>query len=120
VRLVHGRDLAPAVAARVVERELDDAARAGDGDRLDRDPCVAVPELPAVRLDPADQLLGLGRALLVLDPGVEVLRVLADDDQVDVLEPRAYARIRLAGPHLPVHVELLAKRHVDGPEAAPD
>ena len=79
VRLVHGRDLLAAVLARVVERELDDPPRAGDRDRLDRDPRVVVAELAAVGLDPLDQLLGVGRALLVLDPGVEVLGVLADD-----------------------------------------
>jgi hypothetical protein len=57
VRLVHGRDLAAAVAARVVEGELDDAARAADRDRLDRDAGVVVSELAALRLDPVDQLL---------------------------------------------------------------
>ena len=39
-----------------------------------------------MRLDPRDQLLGVRRSLLVLDAGVEVLGVLAHDDQVDVLE----------------------------------
>ena len=67
-----------------------------------------------------DQLLGVGRALLVLDPGVEVLGVLADDDQVDVVEAGAHALVRLARPHLRVHVELLAQADVDGAEAAAD
>ena len=35
---------------------------------------------------------------LVLDPGVEVLGVLADDDEIDVLVARADARVRLARP----------------------
>ena len=120
VRLVHGRDLAAAVAARVVEGELEDAARAGDGDRLDRDAGVAPAELPALRFDPVDQLLGVGRALLVLDPGVEVLGVLADDDQVDVVEARAHALVGLARPHLRVEVETLAEADVDRAEAAAD
>ena len=77
--------------ARVVEGELDDPARAGDRDRLDRDAGVAMAERAALRLDPGDQLLGLGGALLVLDPRVEVLGVLAHDDEIDVLEPRADA-----------------------------
>src|SRR5207249_60813 len=40
VGLVHSRDLAAAVAARVVERELEDAAGAGGGNRLYGDPAV--------------------------------------------------------------------------------
>ena len=76
--------------------------------------------LPPLRLDPADQLLGVGRPLLELDPGVEVLGVLADDDQVDVVEAGADALVRLARPHLRVHVELLAQADVDGAEAAAD
>ena len=74
-------------------------------------PCVSIQR---------DQLLGVGRALLVLDPGVEVLGVLADDDQVDVVEARADARVRLARPHLRVQVELLAQADVDRAEAAAD
>ena len=84
VRLVHGGDLAAAVPARVVEGELDDPARAGDRDRLDRDAGVGAELALAVLLDPVDQVAGVLGALLELDAGVEVLRVLADDDEVDV------------------------------------
>ena len=73
-----------------------------------------------MRLDPADQLLGLFRALLVLDPGVEVFGVLADDDQVDFVETRSHARIGLARADLPVEVEALAEGDVHGPEADSD
>ena len=120
VRLVHGRDLPAAVLARVVEGELDDPPRAGDRDRLDRDPRVAVPELAAVGLDPLDQLLGVGRALLVLDPGVEVLGVLPHEDEVDVVEAGADAGVALARAHLRVEVERLAQADVDRAEAAAD
>ena len=120
VRLVDGRDLAAAVAACVVERELDDPAGAAHRDRLDRDAGVIVRELAALRLDPVDQLLRVRRALLVLDPGVEVLGVLADDDQVDVLEARPDAGIGLARADLRVEVEALAQGDVDGAEAAAD
>ena len=120
VRLVHGRHLAAAHLARVVEGELEDAPRSGDRDRLDRDAGVAPAQLAALRLDPGDQLLGVGRSLLVLDPGVEVLGVLADDHEVDVVEARAHARVRLARAHLRVHVERLAEPDVDGAEASSD
>ena len=73
-------------------------------------PASSVAERAALRLDPADQLLGVRRALLVLDAGVEVLGVLADDDQVDVVEARAHAGVALARAHLAVEVELLAER----------
>jgi hypothetical protein len=59
-------------------------------------------------------------ALLVLDPGVEVLGRLADDDQVDVLVARTDARIALARADLAVEVECLPQGHVHRPEAAPD
>ena len=117
---MHGRDLATAVPSRVVESELDDAARAADRDRLDRDAGVVVRELAALRLDPGDQLPHLLRSLLVLDPGVEVLGVLPDDDQVDVLEARAHAGIGLARADLGIEVEALAQPDVDGAEAAAD
>ena len=64
VGLVDGGDLAAAVAQRVLERVARDALRGGAGDDLDA--------LGGIGPDP------------VLDPGVQVLGVLADDDQVDV------------------------------------
>src|SRR5207302_7804894 len=94
--------------------------RARDGDRLDRDPGVAVRKAAALRLDPRDQLLCLGRALLVLDPGIEVLGVLAHHHEIDLVEAGADARVALAGPHLPVEVERLAQADVDRAKAAPD
>ena len=120
VRLVHGRDLLPAVLPGVVERELEDAPCAGDRDRLDRDARVRVAKRAALRRDPADQLLCIRRALLVLDARIEILGVLPDDDQVDVLEARPDAGVALARPHLRVHVELLAQGDVHRAEAAAD
>src|ERR687888_183192 len=49
----------------------------------------------ALCLDPPDQLARLLGALLVLDAGVQVLGVLADDHEVEVLEARAHTRVRL-------------------------
>jgi len=105
---MYSRHLAAPVAARIVERELHDPPRSGDGDRLDRDSGVVVRELAAVRLDPGDQLASRRSSLLVLDPRVQVLGVLADDHEIDVVESRANARICLAGTHLRVEVQALA------------
>src|SRR5205823_14931630 len=120
VRLVHARHLAASVLACVVECELENLPRTADRDRLDRDAGVLVAELPALGLDPVDELLDVVGALLVLDAGVEVLGVLAHDDQIDVVEARAHAWIALARPDLRVHVELPAKRDVDRAKAAAD
>jgi hypothetical protein len=120
VRLVHGRDLRAAGFARVSEGKLDDLPRAGDRDRLDRDPGVAVGQAAAVRLDPRDQLDRVLAALLVLDSGVEILRVLADDHEVDLVIERADPGIELARTHLRVEVERLAQADVDRPEASAD
>ena len=89
---------------------------------------IGLIEMPASRwrsVPPFDSIQRISssassRALLVLDAGVEVLGVLADDDQVDVLEARAHAGVALARAHLRVHVELLAERDVHRAEAAAD
>ena len=59
------------------------------------------------------QLLHLGRALLELDAGVEVLGVLADDHEVGLGEAGAHALVGLARTDAGVEVELLAERDVD-------
>ena len=56
----------------------------------------------------------------VLDAGVQVLGVLADDDQVDVVVARLDARHRLGGAQVGVQPERLAKPDVDAPEPAAD
>ena len=71
VRLVDGRHLLPAVPPRVLEGELGDARRRPLGDDL--------------------QALDDARHDLVLEAGVQILGVLADDDQVDALEARRHA-----------------------------
>ena len=95
-----------------------------DADRLDRDAGGVGPVLiflsVARLLIGVDQLGRLGLALLELDAGVEVLGVLADDDQVDVLVVAAHAGVALARPHAGVQVERLPQQHVDAAEARAD
>ena len=84
VRLVDARDLLPAVLPGVLEGVLDDPLAPGDGDRLDRDPRVGADGLAVEPLDVGDQLGRLGLALFEFAAEVEVLGVLADDDEVDL------------------------------------
>ena len=65
-------------------------------------------------------MLGLRRSGLVLDAGVEILGVLAHDDEVDVVVARAHAVVGLARPEARVEPELVAQRDVHRPEAGPD
>ena len=100
VGLVDGRDLAPAVGDRVVEREPGDPLGRRAGDDLD-----------ALRGVAADH---------VLDAGVQVLGVLADDHEVDVLVARVEPLHRAGRAQVGVQVERLAERDVDAPEALAD
>ena len=90
VGLVDGRHLVPAVGDRVLEGVSGDPLGRGAGDDL-------------------DALGGVG-ADHVLDAGVQVLGVLADDDQVDVLVARLDASHRLGRSQVGVQPEGLAKR----------
>ena len=74
--------------------------------------------LQAVQL--RDHALRLGCACFVLDPGVEVLGVLADDHQVDVVVARAHALEGLARTKAGVEAELVAERDVDRAETRAD
>ena len=70
-----------AAAAGVLKGILHNATALGDGDRLDRDGGIGCEGLLARALDKLRELLDLGSALIELDAGVEVLGVLAHDDQ---------------------------------------
>ncbi len=100
VRLVDRRDLAAAVGDGIVEREPGDPLRRCAGDDL-------------------DALRGVGSDH-VLDARVEVLGVLADDDEVDVVVARLEALDGARRPEVGVEPERLTKRDVDAPEALAD
>ena len=60
----------------------------------------------------------VGGALLELEPRVDVLGVLADDDEVEVVAQVASALVSLDWPHQRVQVEGLAQSNIDAAEAA--
>src|SRR5215213_6064628 len=105
-------------------RELHDVGLVDDGDvlaalffrPLEGHPTDALSTLAGDDLDRLRRMLADG----VLYAGVEVLGVLAVDDDVDALIWRLHPGQAQGRPDVPVEVELLAKRHVYGPEPRPD
>ena len=116
--------------AAVVDGELDGGAHEALGaflaDGLDAEGAgVGEADLGDAHLahQEAADLVGLGRAGLVLDAGVDVLGVLAEDDHVHVfgaLDGAGHALEVLDGAHAGVQVEFLAQRDVDGADAGAD
>jgi hypothetical protein len=122
VRLVDGGHLLAAVLPRVFEGVLDDRVVPVVEMALMERPRVGTDVLAVQALDLGDDLGRLGLVLLELAAEVEVLGVLADDDQVDlgVGEIGPDAGEVLAGPDAGVEVEGLPEVDVDAPEAGPD
>jgi hypothetical protein len=104
----------------VLERRLHDPLGAEDRDRLDRDARLLACGRVELVCQEAAQLLDLFRPLLELDACVEVLGVLAHDDEVRVGKSRAHPLVGLAGPDARVEVELLAQGDVDRAVARAD
>ena len=94
---MHRGDLAAPVADRVLERVARDALAGGAGDDLD-----------ALRRVGPDA---------VLDPRVEVLGVLANDDQVDVLVSGLDALHAPGGTHIGVELERKPQTDIHAPKA---
>src|SRR5438093_1093760 len=126
VALVHERDVAPVVLDRVADGRADEPLRALLRHRLDADGRrVRKADLVDLHLvlQELHDLLRLRRALLPLDAGVDVLRVLAEDHHVDLVRPlhrRGHALEVLHGAQADVEVEHLPQRHVERAEALAD
>ena len=101
------------------ERAADDLLRARNGDRLDREAgfLAAGADLPSRRdlVDVLQQADGLRLAPLELDARVQVLGVLADDDQVqgDVGVVGADAGVVFAGPDAGKEPQFVPQLDVD-------
>ena len=113
---VHRRHLFASAAAGVLKGIFHNATALGDGDGLDRDGGIRGKGLLTRALDKLREFLNLGSALIELNAGVEVLGVLTHNNQVNVAEARAIARLRQAGAHAGVQVKMLAQGHVNAAE----
>ena len=126
VALVDERHGLAVVVDRVVERGLDEALRALEGDRLDADRRrLGEADLLDAHLAEEERLhlLDLGRAVHPLDASVDVLRVLAEDHHVRQLRTLHRGRHALEPAHgaeADVEVERLAHLDVDRTDAAAD
>src|SRR5438132_9920495 len=120
VRLVDRGHLAAAVGARVNESEVDDSGAGRHRDGLDTEPGVWPNRFSGSCANPLNHVAGLGFSFLELDAGVDVLGVLPDDDQVDVVVPRADPRIALAGANQGIEIELFAERDVHRSDPLPN
>jgi len=121
VALVHdGHALALALDG-VAQGETHQALAGEGADRFDTQ-AAALEELRAHFLaQEAGQLLVLRRPGLVLDPRVDILGILAEDDHIHVLRlahwPR-HALVVFDRAHAGIQVEHLAQRHVQAAEPA--
>ena len=100
VRFVYRGHFFAAVRACVLEREARDARRGTLRDDLQR-------------LDDA-------RHHLMLQAAVQIFRVFADDDQIDVFESGDDVRHRVHRPEVRVEVERFSQAYVDGCESGAD
>ena len=116
VGLVTDRDLPSPVGSDVFEREADDPPGAGDADGLQGDPGVLGYLEPSEIVELPAEGRRVGRPSCEFDPAVEVLRVLADHDEVDIMVPGADAGERTGRPDGREQVEILPQGHVDAPE----
>src|SRR4029453_3793270 len=126
VALVHQRHAAPLLAQRVVDRGGHQALGAFGRYRLDADAAgggKADLRHLHLALEEGNDLLRLGALRLPLDAGVDVLGVLAEDDDVDLLGAPHRARHAVEVAHRPqadVQIEQLAQRDVERANAAAD
>src|SRR5438309_4863585 len=123
VALVHEGDRAAAGAQGVLDGFHDQTLGAELGHRLDADRAPGT-DLGAEPLgEEPDHRIGLGAPGPVLDAGVHVLDVLAEDHHVELVRLAHWAGHALEIPYRPdagVQVEHLAQRHVEGADPSPN
>jgi len=122
VAFVNERDRAAAGAQRVLDGFHDQALGAELGHRFDADRAPGTDLGPEPLGEEPDHRIGLGAPGPVLDAGVHVFDVLAEDHHVELLRlaHRAGHALEIADrPDAGVQVEHLAQRHVEGADPSP-
>ena len=109
-------DLFAAMLQRVLEGVAHDVLGSRDGDRLDGDAGIGTDNARALVLAELDELRSRLRALFEFHACIQVLRVFANDDQVDVVVATARTGHGKHRTQAHVQVECFAKRNVDAAE----
>src|SRR4029079_15096854 len=121
VALVHKGHRLAAVVDRVLERHAHQALRAELRHRLHANAGIRTDALAHLGFQALDDALRLRRALRPLDAGVDVFRVLAEDDdvhEVGTLDRRRRALEVADRAHARIEIEHLAQRDVQTADAA--
>src|SRR2546430_11226552 len=123
VALVNERDRAATGTQRVLDRLRDQALGAEPGHRLDADRAPGADLGREPLAEKSDDGIGLWAAGPVLDPGVHILDVLAENDHVELLRLAHRAGHALEVAHRPdagVQVQHLAQGDIEGTDPTPD
>src|SRR4029453_6389579 len=110
------------MAERVVDRAADKVLGRRRKNRFDANARVSVDLVPKPA-EEVDELGGAVRTFLKLDSGVDVFRVLAEDDDVNKFrarDRRGYAFEIANGPDAGIEIEDLAQCHIERTDATPD
>ena len=118
VCLMNSGDLLTAMLHGVVEGIAHDILGAGYADRLNGNTGVGTDRASAGLLHHVDEMRSGLRALFELNAGIQVLGVLANDDQVDVVIASASTRNRDNGTQAHIQIEALTKGNVHAAEAS--
>ncbi len=121
VALVHERDALAVMAQRVLQGGAHQALGPELGDGLDPDAGLGPDLPPQLVAQEGGEAIRLGGSRLHLEPGVDVLGVLPEDDHVDLLgvaHRRGHAGEPAHRAQAHVEVEDLPQGHVEGPDAA--
>lgn len=90
--LCAGSHLFAAMLFGVVERKADNAVGAGNRNRFNGNARIGTNHARALSSTKIDEALRFGRAFFEFDAGIEVFRILANNNEVDIFVTPARAR----------------------------
>ena len=101
----------------VVERKANNAVGAGNRNRFNGNARIGPNHARALSSTKIDEALRFGRAFFEFDAGIEVFRILANNNEVDIFVAPARAGNREHWAKIHVQIERFAKRDIHATEA---